>query len=213
MSDLVQFMDVIEAIKTRRSIRKFKKDEVPQNLLRKIVNAARWAPSGNNAQPWVFVIITDVQIKSKIRSFLQDRAMRYVKSHKGKRELEKYGSNTRLKWIETIKSGRYQEHVSKAPMLMVIFGNAKSIYYIHDCCAATQNLILAAHALGLGSCWIDHGISDEPTGSRIRNLLKVPNDYRVVSLVTLGFPSEKPEPRPRKEIDEILFMNKYGKKY
>jgi len=202
-------MDVIEAIKTRRSIRKFNQHVVPENLLLEIVDAARWAPSGDNSQPWVFVIIKDTQIKLKIRSFLVDGAVRYIKGPKGKRVLK----NMRLKWIKAIKSGTYQEHVSKAPVLIAILGNTKSIYYIHDCCAATQNLILAAHALGLGSCWIDHGIGDEVTESQIRNLLNVPNDYRIVSLISLGFPQEKPKPRPRKEIDEISFLNEYGKKW
>jgi len=206
-------MNIIEAIKTRRSIRKFNQRVVPENLLREIVDAARWAPSGDNAQPWVFVIIKDTQLKLKIQSFLVDGAMRYIKSPKGKRVLKKYGQNMRLKWIKAIKSGTYQEHVSKAPVLIVVLGNTKSIYYVHDCCAATQNLILAAHALGLGSCWIDHGIDDELTESQIRNLLNVPNDYRIVSLISLGFPQEKPEPRPRKEIGEISFVNEYGKKW
>jgi nitroreductase len=202
-------VDVVEAIKTRRSIRKFREDIVPDELLRKIVDAATWAPSGDNAQPWVFIIIRDRQLKENIRSFLVDRALRYAESVEGKKELEKYESEFRFKWIEGIKSGRYQEHVGKAPVLIAIFGDSSSPYYIHDCCVAAQNLILAAHAFGLGSCLIDPGIGDEVTGSHIRSLLKAPENFRVVFLVTIGFPAETPKPRPRKDLGEILFLNEY----
>jgi len=204
-------MDVIEAIKTRKSIRRFKKDEVPNESLRKIIDAARFAPSGDNAQPWAFIIIKDARIKQKIRVILRDRALRYIESFEGKKELEKYGPDMRLKRIEAIKSKHYQEHVSKAQILMATFGDTSSPYYIHDCCAATENLILAAHALGLGTCWVDHGIGDDLAESHIRNLLKVPVNYRIVSLVAIGFPAEMPKPRLKKEIDEIAFSNKYGK--
>jgi nitroreductase len=206
-------MDVIEAIKTRRSIRKFKEDMVPDELLSKIVNAARWAPSADNAQPWVFIIIKNRELKENIQSFLCDRALRYIESVEGKKELEKYGSDIRLKWIETIQNKRFQEHVSKAPVLIAIFGDVSSPCYIYDCCAATQNLILSAHAFGLGSCWIDPGIGDELTESQIRNLLNAPKNLKIVSLVAAGFPAEMPKPRPRKDIEAISFLNQYGKKW
>jgi nitroreductase len=203
-------MDVLEAIKARRSIRKFREDMVPDELLRKIVDAARWAPSGDNVQPWVFIIIKDRQLKGKIRSFLSDRALRYAQSVEGKKELEKYESEARSKWIEGIKSERYQEHVSRAPILIAIFGDSSSPYYIYDCCAATENLILAAHSLGLGTCWIDPGISDELTESQIRSLLKAPENLRIVSLVAIGFPAENHKPRSRKDLVNVSFLNEYG---
>jgi len=207
----VSHMDVVEAIETRRSIRRFKADEVSDELVRKSVDAARWAPSGGNAQPWVFVIIRDERARRKIRSFLVDRALRYVESVEGKKELEKLNLDAQSKWIDFVKSDRYQEQLGKAPVLIAIFGDSSSSYYIHDCSAATQNLILAAHSFGLGSCWIDPGIGDEVTESQIRGLLKTPENLRIVSLVAIGFPAETPKPRPRKDLEEILFLNEYRK--
>jgi hypothetical protein len=124
--------------------------------------------------------------------------------------LEKYEAEARSKWIEGIKSERYQEHVTRAPILIVIFGDSSSPYYIYDCCAATENLILAAHSLGLGSCWIDPGITDELTESQIRSLLKAPENLRTVSLVAIGFPEETPKPRSRKDLEDVSFLNEYG---
>jgi nitroreductase len=204
-------MDVVEAIKTRRSIRRFKADEVSDELIRKLIDAARWAPSGDNAQSWVFIIVKDRQLKEKIRSFLVDRALRYAESGEGKEELEKLGSDAKSRWIAAIKSERYQEQVGKAPVLVAIFGDSSSYCYVHDCCAATQNLILASHAFGLGSCWIDPGIGDEIAGSQIRSLLKAPGNLRIVSIVTIGFAAEMPKPPPRKDLEEILFLNEYSR--
>lgn len=206
-------MDVVEAIKTRRSIRRFKADEVSDELIGRLIDAARWAPSGGNAQPWVFIIIKDRQLKEKIRSFLADRALRYIESTEGKKKLEKLGSAAQSKWIDAIKSWRYQEHVGKAPVLIAIFGDSSSSCYIHDCCAAAQNLTLVAHALGLGSCLIDPGIGDEITESHIRSLLKAPEKLRIVLLVTIGFPAETPKLPPRKDLGEISFLNEYRRRW
>jgi len=92
-----------------------------------------------------------------------------------------------------------------AKTLTAFFGDTESPYYIHDCCASTENLILAAHSLGLGSCWIDHGIGNKKAESQIKELLKVPEKYRVVSLVALGLPAKTPKQPPKKEIREVAF--------
>jgi len=210
---MMNAMDVVDAIKSRRSIRRFKEDMVPDELLTKIVDAARWAPSGGNAQPWAFIIIKDNQLKERIHSLLSNSALRYGESEEGRRELEKLGKDAYHKWIEAIKSGRYQEHVKKAPVLIAVFGDISSPYYVYDCSAATENLVLAAHKYGLGSCWIDPGIGNEITETRVCSLLKVPENLRMVSLVAVGFPAETPKPRPRKDVEEISFSNEYGKRW
>jgi len=203
-------VSVIEAIKTRRSIRSFKDDKVPYELLKEIVDAARYAPSGGNIQPWVFIIIRDAETKKKVHTIVRERTLRYLGSPEGQGELEKYGEDVFLKYMEAIKSGRFQEHIIKAPILIAVFGDTKSPYYIHDCCTATENLILAAHSLGLGSCWIDHGIGDNMAEDQIRKLLKVPENYKIVSLIAIGFAAETPKSRAKKEVHEIAFLNKYN---
>jgi nitroreductase len=81
---------------------------VSDGLLKKIVDAGRWAPSGGNFQPWLFIVIRDDQLKEKSRSFLGDRALRYMKSNEGKKELEERGRDEHSKWVEAIRSGRFQ---------------------------------------------------------------------------------------------------------
>ena len=165
-------MSVIETIKKRRSIRRFKEDIVSDDLLKKIVEAARWAPSGGNQQPWLFMMVKDAALKEQMQSLLCNRALKYIKSDDGKKELEKDGQDVQRRWVEAVESRRYQEHLRKAPILIATFGDVKSPYYVHDCCDATENLILAAEALGLGSCWTDHGIGDESLELQMRDLLK-----------------------------------------
>jgi nitroreductase len=206
-------MDIFEVIRERRSVRKFKEEDIPDKLVRTILDAARRAPSAGNFQPWLFIIIRDDQLKEKSRAFLGNRALRYAESDEGKRELEKHGHDERSRWIEAVRSGRFQAHMNKAPVLIAVFGDTKSPYYIHDCCAATENLILAAQGLGLGSCWIDPGFGDDLTESQFRRLLKVPRNYRIVSLVAIGFSADTSKPRPRKDIDKIAFLNEYGRRW
>jgi nitroreductase len=207
----VNLTRVIETIKKRRSIRRFRGDDVSDDLLEKIVDAARWAPSGDNQQPWLFAIVKDVALKEQMQSFLCAKALRYIESDDGRKELEGIGPDVHRRWVEAVESRRYQEHLRKAPVLIATFGDVKSPFYVHDCCAATENLILAAEALGLGSCWTDHGIGDESLELQMRDLLKVPNNYRIVSLVAIGFPDETPKPKPRKDIAETVFLNQYGR--
>jgi nitroreductase len=204
-------MCVIETIKKRRSVRRFKEDMVSDDLLAKIVDAAMWAPSGDNQQPWLFIIVKDVTLKERMQLFLCDRALKYIESDDGRKELEKHGYDAYRRWVEEIESKRYQEHLREAPVLIATFGDVKSPFYVHDCCAATENLILAAEALGLGSCWTDHGIGDESLELQMRDLLKVPSNYRMVSLVAIGVPDEKPKPKPRKDVAETVFLNQYGR--
>ncbi len=76
--------------------------------------------------------------------------LRYLKSPRGRRELEKYGREMFYKYMEAVKAGRFQKHVIEAPTLIAVFGDTESPYYIHDCYAATENLILAVRSLVWG---------------------------------------------------------------
>ena len=158
-------MDIIDAIRTRRSIRKFDKRPVPENLIELILKSAMQAPSARNFQPWHFVIIDD---RNKLR------------------EIPKFHPYTAM--LET------------APLAIAVCGDLsleKSMEYIAlDCAAATQNMLLAAHGLGLGAVWL--GIY--PRENRIKglaDLLKLPEHIIPVTLIALGYPAEDPPPASR----------------
>ncbi len=164
-------MDAIEAMKTRRSVRSFKPDPVPKEVIEDIVDCARLAPTALNYQPWEFIVVTDPQMRKRIAD-------------------------------ET----DYGKFIAQAPICIAVFcRNVK--YYLEDGSAATQNLLLAAHAHGLGACWVAG--DKKPYASRIAELLGVPSGYKLVSLVAMGYPAEKPGRISKRSLREVLHWEKF----
>lgn len=169
-------MEALKAIKTRRSIRKYKKVSVPDDLVERILDAARWAPSSKNAQPWKFIVLKDAEVRRRLS------------------ELLPYG-----KFLADAPSG-----------IAVIVDPNVSSRPVEDGAAATENILLAAHALGLGACWIgSYGIANE---GKAKDVLGVPSEQRLLSVIALGYADEAPYPRSRKSLAEITFVNKYGER-
>lgn len=173
-------MDVFEAIKGRRSIRAFKKDAVSHACVERLIDAARWAPSAGNIQPWEFVI---------------------VKKQEAKRRL--------------VEAARGQSFIEEAPVVIVVCADenrssqgygerGKTLYCIQDTAAAIQNINLAAHSLGLGTCWI--GAFDEEEAS---DVLKIPEGVRPVAMVPVGYPGESPSRRRRRPLNEIVHYESF----
>jgi len=122
-------LDLFEAIKTRRSIRAFTREEISDREIEKILDAARWAPSAGNIQPWIFVVVKDPGTKRRLSEaalsqfFIEEAPVVIVVCADQERSRRGYGSR------------------------------GANLYCIQDTAAATQNILLAAHALGLGACW------------------------------------------------------------
>ena len=181
-------MEVIDAIKTRRSIRKYKNTPVKDKDLDTILEAARWAPSWANTQCVRFIIIKDKEIKTKLAETLT-------------------ASNPALQAIleapiliavcaELGKSGLKQGEIQ----------TDKGDWFMFDAGIAMQNLVLASHSLGLGTVYI--GLFDASKASGILNL---PNGVTVVAFTPLGYPDVEPNAPQRKESSETVFYNIYGK--
>lgn len=168
-------MDVMSAIKERRSIRKYADMLVEDEKLQNILEVARLAPSADNNQGWKFVVVKDKE--------------------------------TRKKLVETTG----QTWVASAPIIIVCCGTKPTIVmpngqpkYTIDLSIATSFMILEATNQGLGTCWL--GGYDE---SAVREALVIPDKVRVVSMLSLGYASEAPMRRPRKELKEIVSYEKY----
>jgi len=146
-------MDAIEAIKTRRSIREYKDKPIPKDILEKIVDAARFAPTARNVQPWEFIVITKPETLKKI--------------------------------AELAENGRF---VAGARTCIAVFCTDTK-YYLEDGCAATENILFAATAQGIASCWVAG--DKKPYCTQINNLLNVPNTLKLVSLIALGYPTSE----------------------
>lgn len=173
-------LDFYKVIRTRRSVRSFDKKPIPEEVLNRVLDAARVAPSGGNRQPWKFILVKDDILKQKMVSVCNN-----------------------------------QKFIADAPLIVVACGQKLSINrggymgemsILLDVSIAFTHLILAARAEGLGTCWIGAFNNKE-----IKKLLKVPDEYEVVAATPLGYPSEDvfTEPKNRKNLDEIVSLNKF----
>jgi nitroreductase len=186
-------MEVLRAIKTRRSIRKYKSDPVDDKAVQAVLEAGRWAPSWANTQCWRFIVVKDSQIKNRLADTLigiSDRPNRAAEAIKTVPLLI-------VVCAEMGKSG-YRSDVNEIV-------TDKGDWFMFDTALAVQNMVLAAHGLGLGTVII--GAFD---AFRAAEILGVPDGYSVVTLFPLGVPDEEPPLRLRKELSEIVFYDKFG---
>lgn len=172
-------MELNEAIKKRRSIRAYKTQDVPGEVVEKLVEAASFAPSAGNIQPWKFVVTRKVEVKKKLAQAAR------------------------------------QAFIEEAPVVIVICADetraemgygfrGKTLYCIQDTAAATQNIVLTAFSLGLGTCWI--GAFDE---GQARNAVNAPQNMRPVAIIPVGYPNESPAHIKRRPISQIIHYENF----
>ncbi|MGQ9719674.1 MAG: nitroreductase family protein [Nitrososphaerales archaeon] len=171
-------MDALEAIKSRRSIRKYRGDPIPEGLIFEILEAGRWAPSASNSQPWHFILLRDDRVKRDIA-----------------------------------EATTYGKFLAEAPIgIAVVIDPEASTHPVEDGAIATQNMLLAAHALGLGGCWI--GSYGSVYEERAKEILNIPKEKRLISIISIGFPAESclksSLQKTRRELRTILSIDKYG---
>jgi len=169
-------MDVVKAIKSRRSIRKYKPDPVREDKILSCLEAARWAPSANNSQPWEFVVVRDPETRKTLA------------------EIHTYGRFMR-----------------DSPVVLAVLAdpNKSPTYHHGDAAVATQNLLLAAHSMGLGTCWM--GVMDSEFEKPMKKLLGITDNLRVLCTISLGYPAERPT-SPRKSLRGMVHWERYGSK-
>jgi nitroreductase len=209
---------VLKVIKERRSIRKYKPDPVPDELILKCLEAARWAPTGEDAQPWRFIVVKDPETRKKIGEIARRGSGRRfsVELYTGKM-IERLGAHAwpeekRKRVFEKLASGKVSAFLAEAPVNIVVCADKNTWDPREDCSAAIQNMLLMAKALGLGTCWVIAPCTDVRDEMRMKELLNIPEEYKIVSVVALGYPDEAPKPRPRKELEEVVFYERFGQK-
>ncbi|MCY1720077.1 nitroreductase family protein [Prolixibacteraceae bacterium Z1-6] len=189
-----------EVIKNRRSVRAFQPDPVPEEDIRKMIDAARMAPTSGNQQPWKFLVITDPK---KIEALKTEKL----------KETEAYFRDSKKLSGDTLKEklAQTEEMLSKgylsAPALIVVLTDNKSTYpgYNHwDGPLAAGYLMLAARALGYGTVFITDSFSEELT----KRVFQIPDQYTRVCITPVGVPKEWPE-KEKKSLDEFIVNEKF----
>ena len=183
--------DVIETIKTRRCVREFKEDAVSDEDIKFLIDCARYAPSGFNIQPWSFLVIKN---KDSLLKLSESGKKAMIPILEPMKNTNKKASDF-LVFLKTEGTSLFYN----APALVIIFGNKNAPTADFDCAMAAQNMMLAAHSKGIGSCWIGGllpGLMDE----KILNEIGAPQGYKAVAPLIFGYPGgrtaapEKMEP-------------------
>jgi len=176
-------LDVFEAIKSRRSVRAFTNEPVSDAEVKKLIDAARCAPSAGNIQPWEFIVVRDPAIKRGLceaalnQTFIEEAPVVIVVCADMWRSGQGYGAR------------------------------GASLYCLQDTAAATQNMLLAAQSMGLATCWV--GAFNEEEAEKV---LKIPEGIRPVAIIPVGHPAEKPMAHSRRPLNEIVHRDTFGRK-
>ena len=182
--------DLLELIHTRRSIRRYTDQAVPPELVARLLSAAVWAPSAHNRQPWRFAIMEDGAMKARLATAMGARL---------RRDLAADGLDAAAIERDT---GRSYARISGAPLLILLcltladmddYPDARRRGHemtmaVQSAAMAGQNLLLAAHALGLGACWLCAPLFCADT---VREALALPDDWQPQGLITVGYPAEE----------------------
>lgn len=167
---------VIENIMTRTSIRQFTDQPISQDTLETIVKAGMAAPSAVNAQPWAFVVVTEREILDSLRA------------------IHPY-SNLKTATAAIIVCGDMEKNAK----------GTNSEYWVQDCSAATENILLAAHAFGIGAVWC--GVYPNPERiPGVKEVLGLPDYIMPLNIITMGYPAENPEPKDKWNADNVHYQ-------
>lgn len=166
---------VLDNIMTRTSIRQFTADPVPQDVVEQLLRAGMAAPTAMNSQPWEFVVLNDRDTLDRLAGKL-----------------------------------RYAKMLERAPLAIVVCARTtfvdregrerENIFWVDDCAAATENILLAAHALGLGAVWT---AAKDDRGAIVRDALGIPEGYATLNVIAIGYPAENPAPKDKWKPEKI----------
>lgn len=203
----------LELAKKRRSIRQFRADPVPDEYIGKILDAARWAMSGANGQPWEFIVVRDKEVMRKLykagsESEEQTAAVETSRTHE-----------MRQPWYRDLPNTVPASRFSDAPVIIAVIGDPRTAqatvlnrlcdrrWVVDENMAnATQIIHLAVAACGLGSQWVT---VDRYYEELIKPILRVPPILRIFSLVPIGYPAIEPKKPYRRELEEIVHYDTY----
>jgi nitroreductase len=209
--------DLLEIMKTRRSIRRYKQKHVPDELLEKMMEAGRWSPSGDNGQPWRFVVVRDPETKKALGKIAAEGSgRRFTAEYFTGRMQERFEGlkdpEKKAKAFEKLISGEVSSFLANAPVIIVVCAKLDVWDVPYDSAMATQNMQLMAHALGLGTCVVVSPVSDMRDDIKTMKLLKIPHGYKIIAPLAIGYPAESPNPRPRLPLEQIIFYEEFGRR-
>jgi nitroreductase len=219
MTDTYNLVDAtMKVIQDRRSIREFTDEPVSDQDLDMLLEAARQAPSGENAQPWRFIIVKDEGMRKKMGAIAGGGSgRRFTAEFVTKKMQERFATlqdeAKRQAAFAKLTSGQVSTFMADAPVNIVVCGKKDVWDTPYDTSAAIENILLMVTALGLGACWVIAPCIDIRDEERIKALLNMPEGYKAISILSIGHPTRPHRQRPRLPISELVFTEKWGDLY
>lgn len=196
-------MNFQELLRTRRSIRRFKKGSIPDTKILAILDAARWAPSYRNSQPWNLLVINSIKDLEFLSELYVEAYMHLAESLEDFRE-----ANIIRNMRETLCA-----EVSEASFAVIMLADAsRSPSWAIDLSMASQNMMLMAHFLGIGSSFIDLSysrISRYFNKLKVRERFGIPQEQEIFSMIVFGIPENIPETPSRRSLSEIVHYGRW----
>ena len=189
-------------LRSRRSVRRFRPDPIDPALIRGLLEAARWAPSPHNRQPWRFVVLQEADNRQRLAQAMGERL-----------RAERLADGADPQAVQADVSRSY-DRITGAPLAVLLCmtleqmdrypdarrSRAERRMAVQGVAMAGQNLLLAAHAAGLGACWICAPLFAPEV---VRQVLELPEDWDPQGLVVLGWPAESPPERERMPLEQV----------
>ena len=195
---------ILDLIQSRRSIRRYTSDPVPHEWVKKMLSAAIWSPSAHNRQPWRFVVIEKPETKEHLAMSMGARLRRDLMTDHVPQDIIEKDIN------------RSYERITSAPLIIVVCmtlidmdvysdekrNHSEAVMAIQSTAMAGQNILLVAHELGLGACWMCAPLFCPDV---VQKTLDLPDDWQAQGMITLGFPAQSREKTRRLLETSILW--------
>ena len=215
-------MELYEAMKTLRAVRRLRPDPIPDDVLRRVLQAATWAPSGGNVQPWRIVVVTDGAKKAALGALYSERWKAYSETHRAM--LANAPAEMRAKNERMIDAGDYlADHFAATPLVLVHCFNPKALAVTDakqdrlsvvgggSVYPAIQNLLLACRNEGLG-CVLTTLLCE--VESEVRVLLGIPDPWYTAAMIPVGYPVGGGHgPISRRPLEEMVFAESWGEPF
>ena len=208
----------MKVIQDRRSIREWTEEPVSEDDIALILEAGRQAPSGENSQPWRFIMVKDPAMRKKMAGLAGGGSGRrftaeYVTHQMQERFAGLKDEAKKKAAFEKLTSGQVSAFCENAPLIIMVCGKKDVWDMPFDTSAAIENMLLMITALGLGACWVIAPCFDVRDEERTKELLGVPEGFKAVSLISIGHMTRPHRQRPRIPINQLVYSEKWGEPY
>ncbi len=208
----------MKVIQDRRSIREWTAEPISEEDLAMILEAGRQAPSGENAQPWRFIVVQDAETRKKLGALAGGGSGRrftaeYVTNQMQERFANLQDDAKKKAAFEKLTSGQVSAFLANAPLNLVVCGKKDVWDTPYDTSAAIENMLLMITALGLGACWVIAPCIDIRDEERIKAILDIPPGFKAISIISVGRPTRPHRPRPHIPLNQLVFSEKWGDPY